>query len=253
MLARYIAPELALDGLEPYWGIASATLCAAGATTAALDDREHYDSRPYLLGVLGTCSVLSLASYAMPRDYRSDVVALAFFGGLGGTLLVGMNASAHSTASQVTLSAFGGSFIAYGGLRMLDAALLRPVAGSTLAGHARRLATGEDSLSPVELARMEQDFRRAHERPIPRWAFGASQMLAGVVAMSPAWVDSTSARDRFAAYAFGALLVGQDALGFTVAVTSPNRYSRYVEALRALELSPLGPEGSLGLSLSGQF
>jgi hypothetical protein len=217
------------------------------------DDTYSRDARPYAAGVLGACSVLSVASYALPRDYRNDVVAFAFFGGLGGTLLVAMNATSHSTASRVTLSAFAGSFMAFGGLRLLDASLSRPVVGSTLAGHATTLSERGNSLSAAELRRMEDDFRRAHQRPIPLWAYGASQMLSGVVAMSPAWVDATSARDRRSAYAFGALLLAQGALNVTLALTVPTPYDRYRDALATLELSPVGPEGSLGFSLSGRF
>lgn len=254
VLARHIGPELNLTALEPYWGAASATLCAAGATAVALDTTDRSDARPYAMGVLGACSVLSVASYALPRDYRNEVVAFAFFGGLGGTLLVAINASPpHSAASRVTLSAFAGSFMAFGSLRLLDAGLSRPVAGSTLVGHARTLAERGSSLSASELGRMEDDFRRAHQRPIPRWAYGASQMLSGVVAMSPAWLDATSARDRRAAYGFGALLLSQGALSFTLSLTVPSPYDRYIDALGTLELSPVGPDGSLGFSLGGTF
>jgi hypothetical protein len=37
-------------------------------------------------------------------------------------------------------------------------------------------------------------------------------------------------------------------LSVTVALTTPNHYDRYLDALGTLELSPVGPEGSRGFS-----
>jgi hypothetical protein len=153
----------------------------------------------------------------------------------------------------VTAFAFAGDFIAFGGIGLLDAALSRPVSLRTLSDDAQKLDAWGGTLGDRELGRMERDLRRLQESPIPRWSYGATHLLAGVVAVSPAFVSSTSQDDRELAYLAGGVLAMQSALAFTFAATAPKRYDDYLRALSSVQLAPVGPDGSLGVSLSGRF
>jgi hypothetical protein len=254
-LAPYLRPSPVLAAVEPYWGAVLGTSCAAGTVAATVDEmRDAHGAKPYVIGMLGACTAVSVASYALPSDYQNRVVAATFLGTAGALVIPLVHFSDYVTpANRVTSFAYGGAYMAFGGMLLLDAALSRPVSLRTLSADADRLDAWGASLGQRELGRMERHLQRFHEGPLPRWSYGAMLLTAAVVAASPGFVDSTSRSDRKFAYIGGGLLALQGGLALTTALTAPRQYDEYRHALGKVNLAPVGPEGSLGLSLSGSF
>ena len=100
---------------------------------------------------------------------------------------------------------------------------------------------------------MEADFHRAMVRPVPRWAYGAGVLAGGLVALSPAFVPSTSKKDRALAATLSAPLLLTAGIGLVLSLAVPDGYRRYVHGLSGVQLAPLGPNSSAGLWASGSF
>jgi hypothetical protein len=252
------------DYLEPHRGRASVARYAPavfGAATLGLGigigvggigEDSSGRSRWILAGAYGATSAVSFASYALPADYRMSGLDAAL-----GLLLVGTGAgffaSSRSTDTiRFSTAAIMGTGLVYEGLVISDAALSRPISSATLAGHLERLERG-DAISDAELARMERDFART-VRPIPRWAFPLTLAVGGLVAASPVFFSDTSDDDKAVSAVFGVMLLTPAMASIVPLVVSDrNSYTAYQRALRNLRITPLGPAGSTGVTVSGAF
>ncbi len=119
-----------------------------------------------------------------------------------------------------------------------------PTPFSTLRAHQQRLENEQD-LSAVERRAMHRDVLGARG-PLPRWAIGAPLLVAGAVAMSPAFSDRYASKEKTWAGALGglSLLSGLFSL-------FPSAVSRYESDLETLHISVALLPGAL--SVRGAF
>jgi hypothetical protein len=122
-----------------------------------------------------------------------------------------------------------------------------------MAEDARQLRADGGTLPAAQVRRMEADYRRATVRPVPRWAYGAAMLAGGVVALSPAFMPSTSKSDRYFAGAFSAIMFINGGINLALALTVPDGYQRYARALSGVQLTPIGPANAAGLWAQGTF
>jgi hypothetical protein len=223
-----------------------------GIAAGGIGEDPSGRSRWVFAGAYGATSAVSFASYALSADYR-----LSGFDAAMGLLVVGTGAgffvsSRASDTVRFSCAAIMGTGVLYEGLVIADAALSRPVSSATLAGHLERLERG-DAISDAELARMERDFART-VRPIPRWAFAMTLGVGGLVTASPVFFADTSEDDKATSVVLGVMLLTPAMASIVPLVMSDrNSYTAYQRALRNLRITPQGPAGSTGLTLSGLF
>lgn len=257
--ARLLADQLGrystLAAIEPYLPAMTGALCTAGTVAlAAGDTNEMHLSTAALLTPTIACAAVGFGSYLLPRDYWVSVSMPMLLAAPSALLMMDVLAAPEiTTAEEISLLSLTGSGLAVSSLYWLDTALSRPVSWGTLVNHAVTLRAGGSSLSGRQVAGFEADFRRAEQRPIPRWAYGLAQMVGGAVALAPAFSPQTDKRDRGLAAGLGVAMLLPGATSFVAALVSPNRYERYTSALTQVHLSPLGPSGAAGLWVGGAF
>jgi len=101
---------------------------------------------------------------------------------------------------------------------------------------------------------MEADLELFSNRPVPRWAYGAALVLGGLVAYTPLFLDSSSDDDKDIALATGLAMSGLGVFSVSGALLSRDfGYPSYVKALKAVDMTPIGPHGSTGLWAVGRF
>lgn len=149
-----------------------------------------------------------------------------------------------------------GGVLGMAGLGALDIAFQRPVSATTFARDRVELRRGGQAVTPAMAARFEEHMGlagRRPRRPIPGWLYGLSLAAGGVVAFTPVFSSETSQPDRKLAIGFGVAMFGGGVYTPTLALLGTDGYTQYSTALRRLDLLPIGPAGSAGLSLAGAF
>jgi hypothetical protein len=196
---------------------------------------------------------VSFAAYAVHEDYR-----LATVDGALALLIVGTGAGFYASSNASSTVRFSsaailGTGLVYGGLVIADASMQRPISAASLARHHERLERRGDQVGDAELAAMERDFART-VRPIPRWVFPLTLAVGGITAAAPVFSNDTSSDDRTLALVLGNLLITPAVASILPLVTSDRTgYRSYEQALRNLQLTPVGPASSLGMTVSGRF
>jgi len=255
LLTEHLDRYSTLAAIEPYLPAVTGTLCAAGTVALAAADADEIEApRAVVLAPTIACTALSFGAYLLPNDYEGHIGSSLMLLTPGSVLAIAAIASTQLSAAQRTsLLALGGAAIGFGALHLVDALLERPVALSTLADHAVVLRAGGTSLSRSEVASFEADYRRLSERPIPRWAYGMTQLVSAMVAASPALSPNVSKRDRTVALLFAGSLLLSATPNLAIALTTPTPYERYRRDLSRVSLSPIGPAAAAGLWAVGSF
>jgi hypothetical protein len=255
LLVDHLDHASQLVAVEPYLPAIGGTLCAAGTfALAAADSNEMHMSRAAILLPTTLCTAASFGSYLLPREYQGRIVYFSVMTSLSTLLALDVLTFPDiPVAEQVTMLGFTGGAIAVSTLPLIDAALERPVSWSTLANDEAELRARGTNTSRADVQRIEADFRRYAVRPIPRWVYGATMLLSGAVAMSPAFVPSTAREDKIGAVALGSVNVLSGALNLGISLATDNQYEHYQKGLAKLRLSPLGPRGAAGLWAIGTF
>ena len=255
LLRQHLPHAAGAAGGDRYLGAILGTVYVGlGVGVAAADFNEDPSGRQRwaTIGIAGGLALVSFSSYVVPDHLRRPVLE-----SLGGLTLAGFGASflfnAHNTAA--TRFTFG-SMIATGavlqGLVILDAALQEPWNARKLETWLQRLESGE-SLSDAEFRRVEHDFALT-VRPVPRWVFPLVMMGGGVAAAAPALASGTSHDDRQLALLFSSLMFVAAASSLAPALSgSQSGYRAYLRALKGMQLAPIGPVGSAGLTLRANF
>jgi hypothetical protein len=255
LLAENLERTSDLAAIEPYLPAIGGTLCATAAVGLALSETNKlHVPNAALVPPLAACTAASFGSYVLPREYQGSVVAFSVLMALPTPLAMDAVANPELTAAErVTLLGFAGGYMSLGTLRLLDALLQRPVSWTAMATDAHELRAHGAGLSRAEVQRMEADFHRAMVRPVPRWAYGAGLLTGGLVALSPAFVLSSSKKDRAMAAALSAPLLLTAGIDLVFSLAVPDGYQRYVHGLSRVQLTPLGPNSSAGLWATGGF
>ncbi len=255
LLTEHLDRASQLAVIEPFLPAIGGTLCAAGTVALAVaDSNEFHASRTALLLPTTLCTAASFGSYLLPREYQGRVVYFSAITSVATLLAVDALTSPYvPRAERVTVLGFTGGGVAVAALGLIDAALERPVSRTTLASDAAELRARGASLSPAEGQRIEADFQRYAARPIPRWAYGATLLVSGAVALSPALFPSTSYGDKVLALDLGGVTAVVGALSLGFALATDNQYEQYKKASANLRLSPVGPRGATGLWATGTF
>jgi hypothetical protein len=255
LLTEHLDGASGLAAVEPFLPAIGGTLCAAGTIGLAVaDTNEMHMSRTAMLLPTTLCAAASFGSYLLPREYQGRVVQFSVLTSLSALLVIDVLTSPElSNAEQVTTLGFSSVGAAVGTLALIDAALERPVSWTTLANDEAELKSRGTSLSRADVQRIEADYRHYRVRPIPAWAYGATQLLSGAVAMSPAFVPSTSHDEKMLALALGCAIAIPGAINLGLVLALDNQYERYEKGLTKLRLSPIGPRGAAGLWARGVF
>jgi hypothetical protein len=256
ILQNHLEQVSGLAFLQPYAGATVGGLCALGAGALAFGDLDTAeDARWPAVGATAACAAGGFASYLAPVDHQAPIVTASLTTGLALDMILLTHFSDYATpAIRVTMFGFSGGMAALGILGLVDSALRPPLSSVRLRAHAQALAARGKSLTRAELARMEADLELFSNRPIPRWAYGAALFTGGLVAFTPVFFDSSSEDDKDIALATGLAVSGIGIFSVTGALLSRDfGYPSYVKALKAVDLTPIGPHGSTGLWATGAF
>jgi hypothetical protein len=108
-------------------------------------------------------------------------------------------------------------------------------------------------MSRGDVQRIEADYRRHALGPVPRWAYGATLLVSGALAISPVFVPSTSREDKVVGLGLGGAHVIIGATSLTLALATDSQYEHYEKQLKKVRLTPVGPGGAAGLWASATF
>jgi len=191
----------------------------------------------------GALHAAGLASLLGPRDTRTIVLESVVFAAPAVTSLALALADDPYPAPKLTMASLAAGYLTTGVLTTVSSAS-RPTRYSTLRAHWRRLADSRE-LSPGERRQMHHDLLRSAD-PIPRWLQGTPLLVAGAVAMAPAFNDSYYRDEKTVALLLGA---GTILSGLLHLLDGP--IERYVSAMEANHLSVAALPG--GVSVAGSF
>jgi len=255
VLDEYLGVHAATAFLEPYEGAVVGTLSLGGAVALAVGDLgESPRGRWPAVASLGVAGAGAFATYLLPVDYRPRLNLTAALVGLPTAFMFMVALSDNaSPATRVTVFGAMGGMLGMAGLGVLDIGLQRPVSATTFGRDQVELRRAGQAVTPAMAARFEEHMRLAGRRPIPGWLYGLSLAAGGVVAFSPVFSSETSHPDKKLAMGFGIGMFVAGAYTSTLALISTDGYTQYSTALRRLELVPIGPAGSPGVSLAGAF
>lgn len=191
----------------------------------------------------GAMDVAALASLLGPRDTRTLVLESVISAAPAVTCLAMTLAEDPYPFPRLTVGSIAAGYVASGILTTVSSAS-RQTRYSTLRAHWRRLAEPRE-LSPGERRQMHEDLLHNRE-PLPRWVQGAPLLVAGAVAMAPAFNDSYYRDEKTVALLFGGLTTLS---GLLRLFDGP--IERYTSAMDANHISVAALPG--GVSVAGSF
>ncbi|XXY45866.1 hypothetical protein WME91_38270 [Sorangium sp. So ce269] len=215
---------------------------------------EGIDAPTRIAFAAGSTAMLAggLAALAVPETYRPNTLATA--GMLWqGSLSLGIALLDSEAIPRMTFISLSAGNYAAGLLSGLNLALSEYTPVSRLrADHALVATPGwRARLSGAQLASIERDLLGT-EPAIPRWAVYLPATLGGVAAAAPVLDPELPAEKRMMSAIFGLL-------NFTWSLAAMFEPEHPVQAYRrdlrraGLRVEPSGPDGTAGLTVSGNF
>jgi hypothetical protein len=244
VLAQRINEQLRVQVAAEAFGVADVVL---GTTLTALIVPDNFQSNraaslSYLVG-FGAIDAAAVSSLFLTRDTRSRIFqvimpATPAVGILGYLLAHDSHPFPRLTAGSLTAGWFTVAILE--GINDFST----PTPFSTLRRHQKRIENEQD-LSADERRTMHRDLLGSRG-PVPRWTLGASALISGAVAISPAFSQRYPQNERTTAALFGggSILVGL--LDFL-----PGPVGRYERDLETLDISVALAPG--GINARGTF
>lgn len=232
-------------------GVGAAGLASSLAWSA--DAPQPTDTPLRIAFAASSAAILAggLAGLAVPETYRRDTLGTA---GLlsQGSLWLGFAFLEDDGLARMTPVALSAGFYVSGFLAGLNLALSDYTPVSRLRADHALVATPawRARLSGAQIASIERDLLGTAPA-IPNWAVYLPAALGGVVATVPAWDGDLPVETRVLSLASGLL---NSAWSFALMAHDHPAQSYQQDLRRAgLRVAPSGPDGTAGLTVSGEF
>jgi hypothetical protein len=254
LLKKYLAREGSAAVLETYGGLGVSVLAAGGIAAVIVNKVGTYEpSQPFFwseIASIGGMGLLGASTYLVPDEARMPILTAMGAGLLPAAYALYFYQQYAMTPTQkFSAGAIVGTGLAAASLILIDLAFGPRVSHKRLSAHLDRLKSGA---TPEEIRTIERDFAKT-ERPVPSWVLPGILAVGALTAASPA-VFAKTVEDKQYALLMGSLLFTPGVVGLAFSLFANRQgYEGYRSALEKLQLAPVGPRGTAGVTLSVSF